>query len=143
MIEAIPITMDSIVLIITKVEDPDELDTRFSKFAAGTDETAPSQTEGPSVTGADDILDLFQKLCEGRRSLLLPLKKIKPDRFSRTEKQRFSRILQKLTVIQRQWINIALDPSGSDPYLHIFQSGHRYPGGSCFKRMVYRHKHTL
>ena len=66
MIEAIPITPDSIVLIITKVEDPEELDTRFSKFAAGTDETAPSQTEGPSVTGADDILDLFQKLCEGR-----------------------------------------------------------------------------
>ncbi len=29
MIEAIPISMDSIVLIITKVEDPDELDTRF------------------------------------------------------------------------------------------------------------------
>ena len=66
MIEAIPITPDSIVLIITKVEDPEELDTRFSKFAAGIDETAPSQTEGPAVTGADDILDLFQKLCEGR-----------------------------------------------------------------------------
>ena len=29
MIEAIPITADSIVLIITKVEDPEELDTRF------------------------------------------------------------------------------------------------------------------
>lgn len=66
MIEAIPITPDSIVLIITKVEDPEELDTRFSKFAPGADDAAPSQTEGPSVTGADDILDLFQKLCEGR-----------------------------------------------------------------------------
>ena len=64
MIEAIPTAGDSIVLNITKVDDPDELDTRFSKFAAGTDETAPSQTEGPSVTGADDILDLFQKLCK-------------------------------------------------------------------------------
>ena len=32
MIEAIP-SADSIVLIITKVEDPEELDTRFSKFA--------------------------------------------------------------------------------------------------------------
>ena len=52
MIEAIPITPDSIVLIITKVEDPEELDTRFSKFAAGTDETAPSQTEGHSDTEA-------------------------------------------------------------------------------------------
>ena len=32
MIEAIPASADSIVLIITKVEDPEELDTRFSKF---------------------------------------------------------------------------------------------------------------
>ena len=66
MIEAIPVNLDSVILIVTKVEDPEELDTRISKFAPGVDETAPSQTEGPSVTGADDILDLFQKLCEGR-----------------------------------------------------------------------------
>lgn len=102
MIEAIPITPDSIVLIITKVEDPEELDTRFSKFAAGTDETAPSQTEGPSVTGADDILDLFQKLCEGRlKKPVASSEKIKP-KIPPTEKQRFSRILQKRTLIQRQ-----------------------------------------
>lgn len=66
MIEAIPITPDSIVLIITKVEDPEELDTRFSKFAPGADDAAPAQTDAPSITGADDILDLFQKLCESR-----------------------------------------------------------------------------
>ncbi len=33
MIEAIPVSTESIVLIITKVEDPEELDTRFSKFS--------------------------------------------------------------------------------------------------------------
>ena len=32
MIEAIPVSADSIILIISKVEDPEELDTRFSKF---------------------------------------------------------------------------------------------------------------
>ena len=32
MIEAVPMSADSIVLIITKVEYPEELDTRFSKF---------------------------------------------------------------------------------------------------------------
>ncbi|MCR4907636.1 MAG: adaptor protein MecA [Lachnospiraceae bacterium] len=35
MIEAIPLSGDTIVLIITKVEDPEELDTRFSRFAPG------------------------------------------------------------------------------------------------------------
>lgn len=32
MIEAIPVNPDCLILIITKVEDPDELDTRFSRF---------------------------------------------------------------------------------------------------------------
>ena len=40
-IEAIPVNADSIILIITKVDDPEELDTRFSKFA-------------PSVSVSDD-----------------------------------------------------------------------------------------
>ena len=32
MIEAIPISSDSVILIVTKVEDPEELDTRFAIF---------------------------------------------------------------------------------------------------------------
>ena len=33
MIEAIPISNDCLVLVVTKVEEPDELDTRFSRFS--------------------------------------------------------------------------------------------------------------
>ena len=33
MIEAIPMYPDTLVLVITKVDDPDELDTRFSTFS--------------------------------------------------------------------------------------------------------------
>ena len=33
LIEAIPISNDCLVLVVTKVEDPDELDTRFSRFS--------------------------------------------------------------------------------------------------------------
>lgn len=66
MIEAIPITPDSIVLIVTKVEDPEELDTRFSKFTQSLEEETSSRPDTPVVSGADDILDLFQKLCESK-----------------------------------------------------------------------------
>ena len=45
MIEAIPVSPDCLVLIITKVEDPEELDTRFSKFTK------------PSILEIDDIPD--------------------------------------------------------------------------------------
>lgn len=65
MIEAIPVTPDSIVLIITKVDDPEELDTRFSKFAPDQDGDADGSAP-PQVAGADDIIDLFQKLCEAK-----------------------------------------------------------------------------
>ncbi|NLK28306.1 MAG: adaptor protein MecA [Clostridiales bacterium] len=34
MIEAIPVSTECLILVITKVEDPDELDTRFSKFSS-------------------------------------------------------------------------------------------------------------
>lgn len=64
MVEAIPIMPDSIVLIITKVEDPEELDTRFSRFSPGSD-TAPSRADLlAQMVGADDIIDLFRKLSE-------------------------------------------------------------------------------
>ena len=65
MIEAIPVSADSIVLIITKVEDPEELDTRFSKFSPSTDDALDS-SEKPQFTGADDILDLFKKVFEAK-----------------------------------------------------------------------------
>lgn len=62
MIEAIPVNADSIILIITKVEDPEELDTRFSKFAPSrTQEEAPMQFDG-----ADSIIDIFQKIYEAK-----------------------------------------------------------------------------
>lgn len=63
MIEAIPINTDSIILNITKVEDPEELDTRFSKFAPykGGEVSDPVQFDG-----ADSIIDIFQKLCEAK-----------------------------------------------------------------------------
>lgn len=66
MIEAIPISADSIILIISKVEDPEELDTRFSKFSLDDDDSSASSGETPDISGADDILDLFQKLCESK-----------------------------------------------------------------------------
>lgn len=64
MVEAIPIMPDSIVLIITKVEDPEELDTRFSRFSPGSDTAASRADLLAQMVGADDIIDLFRKLSE-------------------------------------------------------------------------------
>lgn len=72
MIEAIPLNSDCIVLIITKVEDPEELDTRFSKFAPSVHEdpelTDESFAEDLSHTG-EEVLDLFKKIKEHAASI--------------------------------------------------------------------------
>ena len=67
MIEAIPMPNECIVLIITKVEDPEELDTRFAKFAPGGDSPMPEDANdlsGILPEGADNVLDMFKKLIE-------------------------------------------------------------------------------
>lgn len=68
MIEAIPLNSECIVLIITKVEDPEELDTRFSKFAPSIhdDEDDIEDVIGSLGSGTDDVLDLFKKLHANR-----------------------------------------------------------------------------
>ena len=72
MIEAIPLNSDCIVLIITKVEDPEELDTRFSKFAPSVHEDSElsddSLIEDLSHTG-EEVLDLFKKIKEHAASI--------------------------------------------------------------------------
>lgn len=70
-IEAIPVSMDTLILIITKVEDPEELDTRFAHFSP---EEAGRDSEGMSfsdlkdrIEGADDILGLIRKISEAKK----------------------------------------------------------------------------
>lgn len=71
MIEAIPASADSIVLIITKVEDPDELDTRFSKFAPfpGSDWESKKEAVLEKLEGAEEFLDLLGKVKESIAAL--------------------------------------------------------------------------
>ena len=73
MIEAIPLNAECIVLIITKVEDPEELDTRFSRFAPSSEaddsdedyeESADEQLEA-----SEEVMDLFRRLHESRKPL--------------------------------------------------------------------------
>lgn len=73
MIEAIPLNSDCIVLIITKVEDPEELDTRFSKFAPSIheeDDAVDDSSLAADLSHAgDEVLDLFKKIKDHAASL--------------------------------------------------------------------------
>ena len=61
MIEAVPISEECLVIIVSKVDDPDELDTRFSEFShTGMEDDLPEDEDLPV---ADEVLSS----CEGIR----------------------------------------------------------------------------
>jgi adapter protein MecA 1/2 len=64
MIEAIPVSTECLILVITKVEDPDELDTRFSKFSSINVHGNPDKTEGEEESYADEIISSFDQADE-------------------------------------------------------------------------------
>lgn len=68
MIEAIPVSPDCLILVITKVEDPDELDTRFSNFTPAReeedDDTEEFGLQDENETCADEILHYFEEFNE-------------------------------------------------------------------------------
>ena len=56
MVEAIPLSNDSIMLVITKVDDPEEVDTRFSKFAPAPEGDFPElrgEVADPGLEGGE------------------------------------------------------------------------------------------
>lgn len=67
MIEAIPVSSDCIILMITKVEDPEELDTRFSRFAPSRDEDLMDSDSNEDT----ELESLFSKIQELRDSMEL------------------------------------------------------------------------
>lgn len=81
MIEAIPVSSECLILIITKVEDPDELDTRFSRFTkhladveayeTSDDEEQEHEDAGnsSSMNAADGLLEALGNLAEGLSAL--------------------------------------------------------------------------
>ena len=68
MIEAVPLNSDCIVLIITKVEDPEELDTRFSRFSPSVmdDENDNSDEDNDVLdhSGEDNSLSINNEIME-------------------------------------------------------------------------------
>ncbi len=63
MIEAIPVSTECLILVITKVDDPDELDTRFSKFSSfNTHDLSDKSDDDDDDAYADEIINTFEHL---------------------------------------------------------------------------------
>ena len=132
MIEAIPLNSDCIVLIITKVEDPEELDTRFSKFAPSIHEDEDMMDDSSlaadlSHTG-DEVLDLFKKIKDHAASLA----KAVPDpsnvedlvkAAAEDEKEEETTPLNALRIFAFDSLHDILKPAG---FVTAFYTGYNY-----------------
>lgn len=64
MVEAIPLSNESVMLVITKIEDPEELDTRFSKFSPASEEDQEGlfgSLTSELLEGADGLMEFLKK----------------------------------------------------------------------------------
>lgn len=75
MIEAVPLSAECIVLIVTKVEDPEEIDTRFAKFAPSVhdedldlDDDDNEALMEAFADSADEVLNLLRRMNNGEDS---------------------------------------------------------------------------
>ena len=64
MVEAIPLSNESVMLVITKIDDPEELDTRFSKFSPISEEDQEGIFSGLTsevLEGSEGLLGFLRK----------------------------------------------------------------------------------
>ncbi len=62
MVEAVPLRSNGIVLIVTKVENPEELDTRFSNFSPSVREQVEANSSMPDLRGPNPFDPLIRSL---------------------------------------------------------------------------------
>ncbi len=67
MVEAIPLSSECLILIVTKVDDPEELDTRFSNFTSSAD---TDEEDEASIEDASEIFDLFSQIRKNIENLV-------------------------------------------------------------------------
>lgn len=148
MIEAIPLSSEKIVLIISKVESPDELDTRFSNFTQadtdnenedddilsfGSDAFGDSSDQEPDETSMQ-LLDLLQQLKQAhkkrslllRRKILLPSRLILSDCLLSVNWMQLSLQLTHCRDFIREKTHCIKDLRFGDYYLILHQSQHTH-----------------
>ncbi|HHT88300.1 MAG TPA: adaptor protein MecA [Clostridiales bacterium] len=98
MIEAIPVSTECLILVITKVEDPDELDTRFSKFSSFNTHDLSDRSDDYD-TYADEMINTFEHLADFSEDVEGNIKEITDISNSGTDSKKIVQIPINLTRV--------------------------------------------
>ena len=148
MVEAIPLSSEKIVVIITKVESPDELDTRFSNFTQFETEEDESDDGLPFDLDADSIdtsevddtatqfLQLLQRLRQEKNA-----SKTEEKETTETDRELPSNLIRMFTCADLDAIILAAKA------LHGFYQGkntlYKDPQEHTYHLIVHQSQHTI
>ncbi len=90
-VDAVPISDDELEIIISKDSDPEELDTRFSKFTPSEEELDEAISSKNTVPSAKDVLDLLSSFNDTLSSIAGKNKTEKPKDSSALQTNTFSK----------------------------------------------------
>lgn len=147
MIEAIPLSPEKIVLIITKVDSPDELDTRFSSFTHGEDFTDDDFMQDglfPDMMSSEsDLSALLNEIKKDRKDTDTPKKEADTEQKSPEKQIRHFSFTDMNTVIEASQLishefrgesAVYKDPKNHTYHLFLHQGAHKSPD---FNRIVH------
>lgn len=126
MIEAIPTSRDSIILVITKVDNPEELDERFSQFGSPEDvfdeeeDAFDEEEEDSSLMDSPELVNCFEQLhdlleesenkSDSRSSSeFVPLSETLKGRKNKTKKKEPEPISERVKVFSFPSLNPVMD----------------------------------
>jgi len=120
MVEAIPLSDESVMLVITKIEDPEELDTRFSKFSQLSEDERSSflnELTNEFLEGADDLLSLLNSDTEKTEQADTKLEEL-----DSSDEEESSKPAAPLTRIYK-FANLDQTADAAQVVGHVFQGG--------------------
>lgn len=148
MVEAIPLSSEKIVVIITKVESPDELDTRFSNFTQfeteedESDDGLPLDLDADSIDTSDvddtatQFLQLLQRLRQEQNA-----SKTEEKETTETDRELPSNLIRMFTCADLDAIILAAEA------LHGFYQGkntlYKNPQEHTYHLIVHQSQHTI
>lgn len=148
MIEAIPLPSDCIILIITKVEYPEELDTRFSKFSPINEDDYPEESSDymplPPFESANGVLDLYHS--EEKNPGFVPLSESLQKKDSDKDSKELSAEIVPANLVKLFTFPTLNDVSDLSEILNGFYHGknHLYKdiSKSCYYLLLTMDEHT-
>ena len=154
MIEAIPVSPDCIVLVITKVEDPEELDTRFSRFAPssedmedmeGIDGTSSEASTDPITNDLIDMLNQVKNKLAAASDNFVPLQKALESKKKETKSsKKDSSNIPLFRIYSFDNLNSVISVSGLLNGLYKGQNSlYKSPDGGRYYLVAYKSSHSL